>query len=97
MANRGVGAVDSDGCGTTGGVGGDIGRVGGDGADSPRPRLVVTQTGDGDGDDTVHTCGAPLRQSSVTNHHRSGRPQAAATLEFEWVHRTSRSYCAGFG
>jgi len=40
--NRGVGAVGRDGCGRVGGVGGDIGRVGGGGADSPLLWLVVT-------------------------------------------------------
>jgi len=68
--NRDVGAVGSDGCGRAGGVGGDIGRVGGDEADSPRLRLVATWTGDDDGDDdTGRTCGVLLRRLSAKGYH----------------------------
>jgi len=96
-ANRGVGAVGSDDCGRVGGVGGDIGRVGDGGADSPRLRLAVTWTGGDGGDGTARTCGAPLRRLSVTSyHHRSLRLQAAEYPHFGLA-PSIQSCCAIFG
>lgn len=97
-ANRGVGAVGSDGCGRAGGVGGDIGHVGDGAADSPRLRLAATWTGGDDGGDgTGRTCGVPLRRSSVRgHHHRSWQSWAAETPHFGSAPQI-RSCCAVFG
>lgn len=96
--NRGVGAVGSDGCGRVGGVGGDIGRVGGGAADSPRLRLAATWMGDDDGGDgTGRTCGVLLLRSSARGHHRrSWQSRAAETPHFGSAPQI-RSCCAVFG